>query len=127
MRLGEHYGQRYARETSAAPHVEHLGLFVEAADARYGQRVEHVFEVERVDVLARDDVDACVPFGVGIFQQAEPLALRVVEAGKYFSINSMVFSFFVFDNQAAHGLLGATYLGLYGIHTAAEALGDLLV
>ena len=70
-------------EAAACAHVEYGGAFVEGAEEPgYGQGVDHVVEVEVVDVLAGYYVYFCVPVGVEGGEGVELLALAVGEAGE---------------------------------------------
>ena len=84
VRLGEHYGQRHAREASAAADVEDAGAAVETADGGNGERMEHVTYVQLAEILARDDVYAGVPLGVGFVQRGELSALMLRNVGEIF-------------------------------------------
>ena len=86
-RLGEHDGQRHAREAAAAPHVEDARARFEAAHFGYGQRVEQVRQVELVEVLARDDVDLRIPVGVKAVKRFVLRALPFGQVGKIFRYN----------------------------------------
>ena len=49
--------QRHRREAAAAPHVEDTGTGIERTDLGNGERMQHMAQVELVEILARDDVD----------------------------------------------------------------------
>lgn len=83
-RLGEEYGQRYARETAAAADIDDARPRIETADAGNGQRMEYVAYVELVEVLARNDVDFRVPVGVQGSEGFELLLLPLGQVGEVF-------------------------------------------
>ncbi len=80
--LGEEDRQRHRGEAPSAADVEHPRAGREGADAGDGQRVEHVAQVELIEILARDDVDAGVPLGVERPERGELFALARREIGE---------------------------------------------
>ena len=57
------------------------------------QRVEHVTQVQLVEILARDDVDLRVPVGVKVVQRRKPLPLAVGEFGEIFENQFQILTF----------------------------------
>ena len=84
MRLGKEDRQRHRREAAAAPHVEDTGAGIERTDLGNGERMQHMAQVELVEILARDDVDLGVPVGVEAVQGGELLPLQFRQAGEIF-------------------------------------------
>lgn len=84
MRLGKEDRQRHRREAAAAPHVEDTGTGIERTDLGNGERMQHMAQVELVEILARDDVDLGVPVGVKAVQGGELLPLQFRQAGEIF-------------------------------------------
>ena len=82
--VGEEDGQGDAGEAAACAEVEDLGAGTEADDLGDGQRVEHVVEVEAVDVLAGDDVDLGVPVAVEVVEGLKLPLLLLCEVGEVF-------------------------------------------
>ena len=76
--------QRHRREAPAAAHVEDPGPGVEGTDFGNGQRVQHVSEVELVEILARDDIDLGIPPGIEVIERRELPPLRLGDIRKIF-------------------------------------------
>ena len=62
--LGKQDGEGNARESSAGPHIENAGAGLGPKNPADGQAVEDVPGEKRVDVFARNHIDAGVPFPV---------------------------------------------------------------
>lgn len=92
-RFGEEDRQRNRRKAAAAADVENARPGVERADLGNSQRVEHVTQVQLVEILARDDVDLRVPVGVKVVQRRKPLPLAVGEFGEIFENQFQILTF----------------------------------
>ena len=77
--------QRHRRESAAAPHVENPRSVAERADLGDGQRMQHVTQVELVEILARNDVDLRVPVGIEVVQRRELLLLTPGQVREIFN------------------------------------------
>ena len=64
MTFGKHDGQGYAGKASARSDVENAGAGLEVDVLGDGQRMEHMMEIQVVDVLAGDDIDLRVPIAI---------------------------------------------------------------
>lgn len=91
--FGEEDRQRNRRKAAAAADVENARPGVERADLGNSQRVEHVTQVQLVEILARDDVDLRVPVGVKVVQRRKPLPLAVGEFGEIFENQFQILDF----------------------------------
>ena len=82
---GKEDRQRHGRESAAAPHVENPRSVAERADLGDGQRMQHVTQVELVEILARNDVDLRVPVGIEVVQRRELLLLTPGQVREIFN------------------------------------------
>ena len=81
------------KRIASAADVENARPGVERADLGNSQRVEHVTQVQLVEILARDDVDLRVPVGVKVVQRRKPLPLAVGEFGEIFENQFQILTF----------------------------------
>ena len=60
----KHDGKRNAGETAARADVHYFGVGAEVDYLGYAQGMKHMVGIKVVDILARDDVNLCVPVAV---------------------------------------------------------------
>src|SRR5690606_27656708 len=67
----EKYCQRYTGEAPARAYVYHPRACMEIAEYSYSQRMQYVFLVQRVNILAGNEVDFLVPLAVEAIDRPE--------------------------------------------------------
>ena len=129
LAIGEHNGERNAREAAARAEVEHLSAFAEANLMSDGERVEHVMLVEVVHILARDDVNLAVPVLVESLQCSELLALSVAQIREVFQyqfhfpiVRCMFFVVFCLVHYASR-----RFFAVFSLYGASVLLTELAV
>ena len=96
----EQDGQRYARKAPACTEVEHTGARLELNEPPYGQRVEHMVQIETVDVLTRNDVNLRVPLAVERIEGVKLFSLTLRKARKILVNQLHGYSFFKISSKS---------------------------
>ncbi len=82
--FGKKNRQRYSRKAAARAHIEHFGAGSEFDDFGYGQRMQYMMLVKRVNIFSRNNVDAVVPFGIQFPQLGKLLRLPCLKLREIF-------------------------------------------